>query len=679
VGFTAEPSGTTGFRCRYDYELLDGSAENVFFEHSLKPEMPPSTEQTYVLMPGLLYDGNRLADPSICDSFRCSDMPDHDPNGPPVPRRQLPQLTATQNFQVDTPVLTLSTPVAAFYDKRSGRTLTVVTEPTTELDMSGFSCVMRPDDYRISIMAPCYREKHYTTGRFNPEVPRGATVRKGDSFSISAIYNAAVYSDIPSLYVAIEPLRQVVLKPFVRTKKLPISAAAALVEANFNTRQWCVEQFYINAMEPDYDMASSGCAGLTHGWQLLTGWTAGAITGYALLKMGNDLSQKRARAMLDLIARTGISPSGLFWSNYANGKWDPVVNNLPVYLNLRMPADAAYYYQKSLKLERTRGIEHPDWEKAVISNLDAFARLWNLHQEFGHKVDRNTLEVVETGSAAGALCIGGLALGSYLPNGHEYMRIATVAADAFYQRFVRAGWIAGGPLDIPITADSESVTGLLESYVTMFEVTHDAKYLKYATDTAHQLATWVVSYNAPFPAGTMGDKFGIQTVGGLLANTQNHHVMPSFATNSGSLLLRLYKYTGDVGFLRLLEDVVTCLLQFVCTGKEGYQRMKPGMVTEQINMSDELGKRGDVWEISASWSETNVLLSNGELPSVYVDHKRHTIGVFDQIDAQADWKSRTLRLSNPTLHTATVRVQGSDGDMATVVITPSGQQTISLD
>ena len=210
--------------------------------------------------------------------------------------------------------------------------------------------------------------------------------------------------------------------------------------------------------------------------------------------------------MLDLIARTGVSPSGLFWSNYANGQWDPVVNNLPVYQNLRMPGDAAYYYQKSLELERTRGIEHPAWEKAVASNLDAFTRLWNAHQEFGHKIDRNTLEVVEPGSAAGAICIGALALGSKLPSGRQYMQVAGAAAEAFYQRFVCTGWIAGGPSDIPITADSESTTALLESYVTMYEVTHDARYLKYATDTAHHLATWVVAYNAPFPPGTMGDK-----------------------------------------------------------------------------------------------------------------------------------------------------------------------------
>jgi hypothetical protein len=165
----------------------------------------------------------------------------------------------------------------------------------------------------------------------------------------------------------------------------------------------------------------------------------------------------------------------------------------------------------------------------------------------------------------------------------------------------------------------------------------------------------------------------------VLANPQNHHIGPSFATNSGSMLLRLYQYTGDPAYLRLLEDVVTSLLQFVVTGKEGYQRMKPGMVTEQVNMSDELGKRGDVWEISASWSETNVMLSFGELPSVYLDLKRSTLGVFDQIEAQADWKSRTLHLSNPTPYAATVRVQRSVGNVATVAIAPSGEQSIPLD
>jgi hypothetical protein len=99
---------------------------------------------------------------------------------------------------------------------------------------------------------------------------------------------------------------------FKRTNKLPLSEAAALVENNFNTRMWAdgpENQFYINTMNPDYDLAKSGVAGLYPGWQLQVGWCARVITGY----LGDDLSCKRSRIMLDKIADGGLSPSGLCW------------------------------------------------------------------------------------------------------------------------------------------------------------------------------------------------------------------------------------------------------------------------------------------------------------------------------------------------------------------------------
>ena len=73
------------------------------------------------------------------------------------------------------------------------------------------------------------------------------------------------------------------------------------------------------------------------------------------------------------------------------------------------------------------------------------------------------------------------------------------------------------------------MTALLESYVTMYEVTKDRTYLKYARETARDLSTWVVAYNATFPDGTFCQKAGVQTVGGVLANAQNHHIGPTSA------------------------------------------------------------------------------------------------------------------------------------------------------
>jgi len=79
-------------------------------------------------------------------------------------------------------------------------------------------------------------------------------------------------------------------------------------------------------------------------------------------------------------------------------------------------------------------------------------------------------------------------------------------------------------------------------------------------------------------------------------------------------------------WLTLLEDTVSGLPQYVCTREGICPRMKRGMMTEQFDMSDELGGRGDAPEVSASWPETCVLLSYGELPSVYVDTRTRSIG-----------------------------------------------------
>jgi hypothetical protein len=48
---------------------------------------------------------------------------------------------------------------------------------------------------------------------------------------------------------------------------------------------------------------------------------------------------------------------------------------------------------------------------------------------------------------------------------------------------VQTGWIDGGPLDIPNAPDSESTTALLASYVAMYEVTGNDRYLGYLSIT----------------------------------------------------------------------------------------------------------------------------------------------------------------------------------------------------
>jgi len=644
-----------GFRCDFNYQLLEGEAKNVFFEHGMVPDLAASPDETYVLMPGLLYDGNHLARPD----------------------GEVPRLIPANQFQLDTPVLSLSTTATLLYEKATGSTLVTMTEVKSGLGPSGFSYEMRPRRHKLAVLAPLYREKHFHGHVYEACTPAGANVAQGQSFKVTVFYLPTHYGSLAEFFSAFHAVREPA--PFVRTPRLPMSKAAEMVEKNFNVIDWCKGNYYINASPPDYDPVAQGCNSLPMDWHLIVAWCAGSITGYALLQAGNDQSQQRSIAMLDLIAEGGISPSGLFWSNYGKGQWDKGNTKIAMHQHMRMPGDAAFFFQKAIALEKSRGREHPGWVRAVVSNLDAFARLWRQNHDFGHFVNRETLKIEETGSAAGALCIGGLALGAGLPNGKEYLAVAQEAADAYFERYVETGWLAGGPLDIGITSDSESATAILESFVTLYEATRNPAHLKYAQMAADILASWVVSYNAPFPSGTDCDRIKLQTVGGVLANSRNHHIGPTMATTSGDMFFRLYRYTGKAVYLKILQDVVSGLPQYLCLEPGEFGKMQVGMMSEQYNMTDELGTRGHVWQVNASWGATGLLLSYGALPSIYVDRPRRNLAVFDQLDAKADFTAQRLSITNATPHEAHISI-ATEADQRATITLPSGQsRTISLE
>ncbi len=659
VNLRADHWITGGFRCQFHYELLEGDARNVFFEHGIVPALAASPEATYVLMPGLLYDGNRLA--------RAEGV--------------VPELDAADHFQLDTPVLSLTAPATLLYEKATGVTLATKTEVESGLGPSGFSYEMRPGQHRLAVTAPLYRDKHY---RGHPRFyyqdvkPAGANIAPGQHFTVTVFYAPARYALLAEFFSAFHAIRKPA--PFVRRPQLPMSKAAELVETNFNTIDWCEDQhFYINASPTDYT-PKQGCKSLDPGWQLIVGWCAGVITGYALLKAGNEQSRQRSREMLDLIAAGGLSPSGLFWSNYANKKWDTGNTKIAMHQHMRMPGDGTFFFLKSIALERSRGREHPVWNRAAARNLDAFVKLWRKNRDFGHFVNRVTLEIEETGSAAGALCIGGLALASGLgfPNSKEYLAVAKEGAAAYYRRYVETGWLAGGPLDIGITSDSESTLAILESFVTLYEATKDPEHLWYARMAADIMASWVISYNAPFPPGTDCARAGIQTVGGVLANSRNHHIGPTIATSSGDVFFRLYRYTGRAAYLKVLQDIVSGLPQYLCSRPGQFRDLKVGMMSEQYNMSDELGSRGYVWMVNAGWPATGLMLSYGALPSIYVDRRRRHLAVFDQLDVKADFDGQKLHIRNATPYEAQISL-AAETEHRTHLTLASGQaRTLSL-
>ncbi|MEM6380639.1 MAG: hypothetical protein AAF705_20820 [Bacteroidota bacterium] len=206
--------------------------------------------------------------------------------------------------------------------------------------------------------------------------------------------------------------------------------------------------------------------------------------------------------------------------------------------------------------------------------------------------------------------------------------------------------------------DSESSYALLESFILLYEHTGASKWLNYAEEMARQFATWVMSYNYEFSANTTLGKLGVQTLGSVFANTQNKHGAPGICTHSGVALLRLYRATGNLKYLELLQDITKHLPQNLSHPLRPIEGMKMGWMSERVSTTDWYEGIGELM-YGSTWAETALMLTFIEVPGLYVQPDRSQFFVFDQIEVEKEsenQKSFTLKITNPTQAPAAIKI-----------------------
>ena len=351
-------------------------------------------------------------------------------------------------------------------------------------------------------------------------------------------------------------------------------------------------------------------------WNIQIGWCSGTMTAFPMLKFGGKY-RDFAIEYIDFLSKNGDSPSGVKRSIYDGEKW--VDRNhkefQKQYEHLRFYSEYIYYLGKCISLEKENGIIHPDWEKDFSKGIEIIASLWEREKDFGHYWDTQSpvLKLKTKGTAAGAYCLLALSEGlKHSPQNERLKRILLDASIEYYERCTLKGRCNAGPADILKADDSESAAALTNAYVNAYLITKNAKYKEMAINTAYIFASWVLCYNAKFPACSVLE--GINVCGGVLANVQNRHIGPGICTNSAKFLKDLSFITDDKRFLELYYMVKAAAINCVCMydgefyGNSFDKRFLEGMVTEQINLTDALGSPGETWCVSASWPATAVLL-----------------------------------------------------------------------
>jgi hypothetical protein len=657
----ALPGGDGRFDLECTFRLTRGSAESAGV--GVVVEFAEWSPDNYVLLPSAVYDSNDFAiwdikyppfwsEPS---QFR-ADMPT---TATPVPRLSADS-TRLEQTTGDT-----AAPCMGFRSAARQQGFLLLTTQGTRFGNSGLTVETNPgrSRARFLVTAPCVREFRQDHCKAVPSDDCAANWQAGDwvTLRLSLCFFAA--PRLQMLFDRFCEIRKAPLNPSVPTHELPFSAAWEILDAKYNRDNWDEALGYYR-LAPNADTTFEVSDNpLCFLWQL--GWVGGGIATLPLSFQGSALSQQRAWRNLEMWFERTAAPSGFFYgigdgeTFYGDGIDGPHPHHLHM---VRKSADALLLAFKHFDLFRRQEREIPPlWIANTRRLAEAFTRLWEQAGQFGQFVNVETGDLLIGGSAAGAIAPAGLARASLFFDEPRYLSIAVASGRKYYQDFVLRGLTTGGPGEILSAPDSESAFAMLESFVTLLEITGDDQWLEPARDLLRQCATWVVSYDYVFPPDSTLGKSQARTTGAVWANIQNKCAAPGICTLSGDVLLRLWRASGDPLALDMLGDIAHGLPQYLSRADRLLGKpMHPGWMCERVNLGDWEGAQGIGGNLFGScWAEISLMLTTIEIPGLYVQPDTGMFHVFDHVLAEAirhHDDSLTLKLINPTRFDAEVKV-----------------------
>ena len=156
----------------------------------------------------------------------------------------------------------------------------------------------------------------------------------------------------------------------------------------------------------------------------------------------------------------------------------------------------------------------------------------------------------------------------------------------------------------------------------------------------------MVAYDYRFPAGSKLGKMGVHATGSVWASVQNKHSAPGLCTLSPLALFKLFRYTGDERFLKLMRDIARFIPQVASYPERPMptdkgRTLSPSEICEHIYGA-------------STWPEIAMMLTWLDIPGIYVDPAEGIVCVSDHVTAWLE--GNELVIENPTDFDAEVKV-----------------------
>jgi len=670
-----EPSINNGYNLKFVFKCISGSAKNSAV--SMVLDFDNWSIKNYVLMPSALYNGNRVK--AIVHPYLSflMDIKDIGPNKPQVVS-DIPRLNINDGpSRVQQRSGDMSTPAIGFHNPKDKKGFWLLAQQGNGIKDYGIDIEenFNRTHASITLTSPVVREnyQYIISDMSAPATDKPANYNEGDSVVLFVKIYVFDSSDIQALYNKFSEIRNDLLPQGKPNYAIPFSAAFKIQEEKFNRQNF----------EPNFGYYSVGMReNYYQDWQI--GWTGGMISPYPLLAIGGEQSRKNVVRNFDWLFPNGVSPSGYFWDSGQKGnQWFGIFQDIATAKDLhlvRKSGDGLFYIFKELATFKALNIPvKPSWDAGAKTVADAFVKTWQKYGQLGQYVNNTSGEIVIGGSTSGAIVPATLTLASQYFGKPQYLEVAKQIADNFNENYVSKGLIYGAAGDAMQNFDSEATYALLESYMTLYEATGEAKWLQIAQNVAIQFSTWISSYDFVFPPSSTLAKLRKTTTGAVWANTQNKHGSPGICTHSGVALLRLYRATGNIFYLNLLQNITQAIPQYMSTIKNPIPGLQPGWLSERVSTTDWLEGIGEIYP-GSTWSETALMLTILEVPSIYVNTQTLTVANFDQVKSRIiknNSKTITLELENPTSYDCTIKILAENNQRAKLTLNKLPQSSFT--